>query len=150
MNDLRLQISVRFNRQDSDCDWKLEAARAAGAGIEVEDTFFRDEIRDVGVAVEDCREFCGHGIEVQGFEVVQHVDVEAGVGRVLDEHDFGFGKLGAGAFSVDVAANGGDGSDLGEFGQYRGIADIADMQYALDAFESGRDFRAKETVGIRR
>lgn len=141
-------MSIRFNRQDSDCDWKFEAARAAGAGIEVEDAFFRDEIWNVGVAVEDSGKFGGRRIEVEGFEVMQHVDVEAGVGRVLDEHDFSFGQLGAGAFSVDVAANGGYGSDLSEFGQYRGIADVADMQYAVDTLESGSDFRAKEAVGI--
>jgi hypothetical protein len=136
------------NFQQADCDWKIEAARAAGAGVEVEDAFFRDEIRHVGVAVEDGGEFGSGGVEVKSLEIVEHVDVEACVGRVLDEHDFGFGQLCAGAFSVNIAANGGDRSDFGEFGQYRGIADVADMQDAVDALESGSDFGTKETVGI--
>jgi hypothetical protein len=141
-------LSVRINLQNSDCDWKLEAAGAAGAGVEIEHAFFCDEIWDVGVAVEDCGEFCRCRVEVESLEVVEHVDVEAGVGRVLDEHDFGFGQLAAEAFPVDVSANGGDGSDFGEFGQYRGIADVADMQYAVDALEGGSDFRTEEAVGI--
>ena len=100
------------------------------------------------MTVEDGGEFGCSRIEMQGFEVMQHVNVEARMARVFNEHDFGFGQLGAEAFSVDVAADGGDGSDFGEFGQYRGIADVADMQYAVDALESGSDFRAKEAVGI--
>jgi hypothetical protein len=148
MNEFGLQLSEHADGQQADCDRELEATRAAGAGIEIEHSLLRDEIGDVGVAVEDSGEFGCGGIEVQGFEVVKHVDVEAGVGRVLDEHDFGFGQLDAGTFAVDIAANGCDGSDLGELGQYRGIADVADMQDTVDTFESGGDFRAKETVGI--
>jgi hypothetical protein len=148
VNDLGFQFSERADCQQADCDWKFEAAGAAGAGIEIEHAFLRDEIWNMRVAMEDGGEFCCGGIEVQGFEVVQHVDVEAGVVRVFDEHDVGFGQLSAEAFSVDVAADRRDRSDLRELGQYRGIADVADMQDTVDTFESGGDFRAKETVGI--
>jgi predicted Rdx family selenoprotein len=148
VNDLRLQMSVRFDRQDSDCDWKLKAPWAAGARVEVEHAFFRDEIRDVGVAVEDGGKFGCRGIEVQGFEVVQHIDVEAGVGRVFDEDDFGFGQLAAEAFSVDVATNRCDGSDLSEFVEDGWFADVAEMKNAVDALESGSNFRAEEAVGV--
>jgi hypothetical protein len=100
------------------------------------------------MAVKYGREFCCRWIEVECLEIVEHINIEAYVRRVLDEDDFGFGQFGARTFSVDVAANGRDRSDFGEFSQYRGIADVADMQYAVDALESGSDFRAKETVGI--
>ena len=133
VDDLRLQLSVRINRQNSYCDWKFEAARAAGAGVEIEHAFFRDEIRDVGVAVEDGGEFGCGGIEVEGFEVVQHVDIEAGVGRVVDEDDVGFGELGAGAFAVDVAANGGDGSDFGKVIEDGNFSYVATVKNAVDA-----------------
>jgi hypothetical protein len=133
-----------------DGDWKLEAARAAGAGVEVEHAFFRDEIGDVGVAVEDGGEFGGGGIEVEGFEVVQHVEVEAGVGRVFDEDDFGFGELGAGAFAVDVAADGGDGSDFGELIEDGDFSYVATVENAVDALEGGQRLRGGGGRGCRR
>jgi hypothetical protein len=148
VNDPRLQMSVRFDRQNSDRDWEFKAAGTAGAGVEVEDALLRNEIGNVGMAVEDGGEFGCGGIEAQSLEIVEHVDAEAGSGRILDEDDVGFGQLGAGAFAVDVAANGGDGSYFGEFVEDGGIADIADMQDTVDALESGSDFRAKETVGV--
>ena len=100
------------------------------------------------MAVEDGGKFGGGGVQVERFEVVEHVDVEACVRRIFDEDDFGFGQFAACAFSVDVAANGGDGGDFGEFGQYKGIAHVADMQDAVDALESWSDFGAEEAVGI--
>jgi hypothetical protein len=106
-------------------------------------------IGHVGVAVEDDGEFGGGGIEVEGFEVVEHIEVEAGVGRVLDENDFGFGKFGAGAFAVDVAADGGDGGDFGELVEDGDFSHVTDVQNAVDAAESGSDFRTEETVSVR-
>jgi hypothetical protein len=148
VNDPRLQVSVGFDRQNSDGDGQLKAARAAGAGIEVEDAFLRDEIGNVSVAVKDSGEFGCGWIEMESLEVVQHVDVEAGVGRVFDEDDFGFGKFATDAFSVDVAANGGNGSDFGELVEDGDFSYVAAVQDTVDALESGSDFRTKETVGV--
>ena len=68
---------IPLNFEKADGDGQFEAARAAGAGVEVEHAFFRDEIGHVRVAVEDGGEFgCGR-IEVEGLEVVEHVDVAA-------------------------------------------------------------------------
>jgi hypothetical protein len=92
--------------QDSDRYGEVEAAGAAGAGVEVEDSFFGDVVGDVGVAGEDGGEFGGGGVEVDRFEVVEQVEV-----AVFEEDDFGFGEFAAGAFAVDVAADGGDGGD---------------------------------------
>ena len=103
----------------------------------------------MGVAVEDSGELCCGGIEVEGLEVVQHVDIEAAVGPVLDKDDFGFGEAGAGAFAVDVAANGGDGSDFGKVIEDGDFSYVATVEDAVDALESGSDFRAEEAVGIR-
>ena len=145
---MRLQASVRFDRQNSDCYRKLEAARAAGAWVEVEDAFLRDEIRDVGMAMEDGCEFGGGGVEVEALEVVQHVDVEAGVGRVFDEDDVGFGQPGAWAFAVDVAANGRYRRNLLQSLKDRRSAHVAEMEDAVDALEGGRDFGTEEAVGV--
>ena len=148
INDLRFQVTVGSDRQHSDCDRQIEAAGAAGAGVEVEDAFFRDEVRDVGMAVEDSGEFGGDGIEVEGLEVVQHVDVQAGVGRVFDEDDVGFGEASARTIDVDVAADGLGGSNFGEFVEDGGFAHVAAVKNAVDAGESGQDFGAEEAVGI--
>jgi len=153
-HNLCLQLSTRIRRQKSDRDRQLEAAWAAGAGVEIEHAFLRDEIGDVGVAVKDGGELGGGGIEVQGFEVVEHVEIETRVRRVLDEDDFGFGQLAARAFDVDVAANGGDGSDLGELIEDGDFSYVATVEDAVDAQEGGaaqcrKYFGAKEAVGIR-
>ena len=153
MNDLRFQMSVWFDRQYSDGYWQVEAAWAAGARIEIEDSFLRDEIRDVGVAVEDGGELRRRRIQVQCLQVVEHVEVEAGVRRALDEDDVGFRELGAGAFAVDVAADGGDGSDPGEFvedGDFSYVAAVQDTVHAREgrAAKRGKDFRPKQAVGI--
>ena len=131
------QLSNFPHRQKANRYGKLEAAGAAGAGVEIENAFLRDVIRDVGMAVEDGGEFGGNGIEVEGLEVVEHIDVEAGVGRILDEDDVGFGQLAAGAFSVDVAADGGDGSDPGEFIEDGDFSYVATVEDAVDAREGG-------------
>ena len=86
---------------------------------------------------------------MQGLEVVEHVDVETGMGRVLDEDDVGFGELAARAFAVDVAADGGDGRDLGEIFENGHFAHVATVKNAIDAGEGRKDFRAEKAVSIR-
>lgn len=147
-DDPRFQLSVFGFVEQPDGDGQLEAAGAAGARVEVEHAFLRDKIRDVGVAVEDGGEFGGRGVEVKRLEVVEHVDVEAGVGRVFDEDDVGFGEFCAGAADVDIAADGGDGCDFGEFGEDGDFADVAKVEDAVDAAEGGCDLRAEEAVGV--
>ena len=100
------------------------------------------------MAVEDGGEFGGDGVEVEGLEVVQHVDIEAGVGWVFDENNVGFGEAGARTIDVDVAADGRDGSDFGEIVEDGGFAHIAEVEDAVDTGESGQDFGAEEAVGI--
>jgi hypothetical protein len=79
---------------------------------------------------------------------VEHIEIEAGVRRVLNEDNVGFWKLAAGAFSVDVAADGGDGSDLGEFIEDGDFSYVATVEDAVNAVEGGSDFGAEEAVGI--
>lgn len=87
----------------------------------------------MGVAVEDGGEFGGRRVEMESLEVVQHIDVETGAGRVLDEGDVGLGEAGARTIYVDVSANGGDRSDFGEIVEDGGFADVAAVQDAVDA-----------------
>ena len=91
---------------EAEGDRQLEAAGTAGAGVEVEDSFLGDVVGDVGVAVKDGGELGGGGVEVDGLEVVEEIEV-----AVFKEDDFGFGKFGTGAFAVNVAADGGDRGD---------------------------------------
>jgi len=149
VDDLGCEFVAGAEVESSDGDRKVEAARAAGAGVEVEDAFFCIEVWDVGVAVENGGKFGGRGIEVEGFEVVEHVEVDALVRRVLDENDVGFGEIGAGAVAIDVAADGGDGSDFGELVEDGDFADVADVEDAVDTVESGDDFRAEQAMGVR-
>jgi hypothetical protein len=99
--------------------------------------------------MEDGGELGGGGIEVKGLKVVQHVDVEAGVGWVFDEDNFGFRQLGAGTIDIDIAADGGDGSNFGEFIEDGDFSYVATVKNAVDASEGGSDFRAEEAVGVR-
>ncbi len=140
---------MHIHRQKPHGHRQVEAARAAGAWVEVEDAFLRDEIWDMSVAVEDGGKSGCYGVEVEGLKAVEHVEVKARVGRVLDEDDVGFGQLAAGAFAVDVAADGGDGSDLLELGQDGEFSHVAAVKDSLDAGEGWQDFGTKEAVGIR-
>jgi hypothetical protein len=148
VNDLRLHLAVLRQGQESDGYRQLKPARTAGAGIEVEHAFFRVVIRHVGVAVEDGGEFGCSGIEMESFEIVQHVEVEARVRRIFDEDDFSFRELGAGAVLVDVAADGGDRSDFGELVEDGDFADVTDMEDAVDAAKCGSDFGSEKAVGV--
>ncbi len=68
--------------------------------------------------------------------------------RIFDEDDFGFRQLGAGAFAIDVAADGGDGRDFGELVEDGDLAHVADVEDVVDAAECWGDFRAEEAVGV--
>ena len=65
----------------------------------------------VGVAGDDDGNAGGFWGEVEVVDGVKHVEEAA-----AELEDFGGGEEGAGAVGVDVAADGGDGSDLGEGG----------------------------------
>jgi hypothetical protein len=117
-------------------DGELKAARAAGAGVEVEDAILCVVVRHVSMAVENDSEFGCGGIEVQGLEVVEYVEVAA-----FSEKDFGFGKFGAGAFAIDVAANGSDGRDFGELVEDGDFAHVAYVKDLIDAFEIRSNLR---------
>ncbi len=149
MDDFRLQVPEGGHGEQADGDGQLEAARAAGAGIEVKHAFLGVVVGHVSVTVEDSGEFGGSGIEVEGLEVVKHIDVEAGVGRVLDQDDFGFRELGAGSFAIDVAADCCHRCELFQSFEDRRFADIADVEDAVDAAECWSDFGAEETMSVR-
>ena len=129
--------------EEAEGDGEVEAAGAAGAGVEVEDSFFGDVVGDVGVAVKDGGEFGGGGVEVDGLEVVEEIEV-----AVFKEDDFGFGEFGAGAFAVDVAADGGDGGDGAQLVEDGDFADVAEVEDVVNAFKGGENLGAEEAVGV--
>ncbi len=87
------------------------------------------------VAVEDGGEFGGGWIEVEGLEIVEHVEVFAGVGRVLDKDDFGFGELSARAFAVDVASDRSYRCNLLQSFKDQRSANVATVKNAVDTGE---------------
>jgi hypothetical protein len=138
-----MEFAVWPDGQQADGHWEFEAARAAGAGIEVEHSLFVYEVGDMRVAVEHGGEPSGCWIEVERAQVVEHVDIAVG-----DEDDFGFGEFAARAFAIDIAAYGCDWSDLAQLFEDGDFADVAEVKDAVDTGESGSYFWAEEAVGV--
>jgi len=85
----------------------------------------------------------GRGIQIDFFQVMQHVDADA-----ADARDFGFrNRAGPGA-GVIVSANDNNGSNRLQVANHFGVADIAGVKNQLDAVERGRDFRPHETMRV--
>lgn len=89
-------------------DGEVEAAGTGAAGVQVEDSVVVLDGGLVGMAAEDDADACCLRIQIQIFERVNHVDEAAGEFDGLSRWEGG-----AGAVGVDVAADGGDGSDAG-------------------------------------
>lgn len=143
MRNSGFEIALGGDSEEGYGNRKIEAARTAGARVEVEDAFTGVEIRRVGVAGENRGEAAGGWVEAQGFEVVEHVDVAA-----FGEGDLGLRQLGALPFPVDIAANGGDGRDLAQFFKDGEIAHVATVEDPVDAGEGGRNFGTEEAVCV--
>jgi len=141
-------MAFAVHSERADGDGEVEAAGAAGAGVEVEDTAFVGDAGDVGVAVENGCESPGHGIKMEGVQVVEHVDVAGFLLQIFDEDDFGFGEFATGAFTVDVAADGGYWGDFAEVVEDGDFAYVAQVKNARDTGEGGEDFGAEEAVGV--
>jgi hypothetical protein len=124
-------------------DGEVEAAGAAASGVEVEDALAVLDAWLVGVAVEDDAEAGGLGLDVEVGKVVEHVDEAA-----AELEGFGGGEVGAGAVAVDVAANGGDGSNVAEGFEDVGVADVAGVEDVVDAREEREKLWAEEAVGV--
>jgi hypothetical protein len=137
------EFAVIVYGQQANRDWQFKAARAAGAGVEVEDALLLVEVGHVGVAEEDGGELSGGWVEVKGVQVVEHVDVTA-----LDEDYIGLRELTTRAFAVYVAANGGDGGDLLKLLEDGDLADVAEVKDAVDAGECGQNLGTEEAVGV--
>ena len=126
--DLRPAPQDFAEGEQADGHWKLEAAWAARAGIEVKNALASVEVGDVGVAEEDGSEFAGGRVKVERVQVVEHVDV-----AVRNEDHIGFGEFAAGAGAVDVAADRGDGGDFGQLFEDRDLPNVAEVQDTFDA-----------------
>src|SRR6185437_9092879 len=143
MNNFRFEIAFGGDGEQRYGHRQIEAARPAGAGIQIEDAFALIEIGDVSVAGEDSGEAAGGGIEMEGLEVVKHVDVEA-----FGKGDLSLRQLGALPFPVDVATDGGDGRDFAEFLKDGEFAHVAAMEDEVHAGKHGDDFGTEEAVRV--
>jgi hypothetical protein len=95
------------------------------------------------VAEEDGGELGGGGVEMQGGEVVEQVEVVA-----FKEDDFSFRELAAWAFAVGVATDGGDGGELAQFLEDGDFADVAEVEDGFDSGQGGSDFGTEQAVGV--
>lgn len=143
MDDLGAGCCSGFDGEHADCWREVEAAWAAGAGIEVQHTFSPIDAGPVGVAVEDGGEFRRDGIETKRAEIVEQIEVVA-----FEEQNVGFGQAAAGAVAINVPTYCVKGSDLFESLENRGVADVTQMQDVIDASQGGNHFRTQKTVGV--
>jgi len=116
-------------------DGEVESSRAARARVYIEDAFVAADFRFVAVAVKDAAEACGGGIEVELADVVEQVEVVVG-----ERDDLGCRQEGTGAMCVDVAADGGDWGDFGESAEDFRVADVAEVEDVVGAFEKRKEF----------
>lgn len=124
-------------------DGELEAAWAGAAGVEVEDSVVGCDRGLVGVAADDAGDSGGVWVDIQPVDGVDEVEETA------SEFDgFGFGKLGADAVDVDIAADRGDRGDLAEGVEDVGVANVAGVEDVVDTGEGGERFGAQQAVGV--
>lgn len=142
MHDLRPQL-FSFDFEKPDGDRQTEAARAARTRIEIEHASLVNEIRDVGVTVEDSGEFGRSGVEVQGVQIVQQVEI-----TIAGQRDLCLGKLRALAAGVNVAAHRDHGRNLLKLSQDGDFANVAEVENLLDALEGRQNLRPQQAVSV--
>ncbi len=132
------------NAKSPNADREFEAARPRAGWIEVEHTVSRLVHRSVGVAANDGSKSCGGWIEVQLFQIVEHVKREP-----ASFNHFGLRKRVATGTAVDVSPNSLDGRNATELVEDIGRAYVTCMQDEIGAAQSFDCFRAKQAVRVR-
>jgi hypothetical protein len=84
------------------------------------------------VAAENDREFGSGGIKMERAQIVEKVEV-----AIFDKQDFSFREMAARAAIVHVSTNGSDRGDFAQGIKDDRIADVAEMEDAFNAGESG-------------
>ena len=147
--DLRLQVDDfggggwGFQVQPGEGDGEREAAGTAASGIEIKDVVAVLDERLMGVAVDDDGDSGCTGVEVEVVDGVEHVDEAA-----VELDGFGCREIGAGAVEIDVAANGGDGSDRAESVKDVGVADVAGVEDVVGTGDGGEELGTEQAVGV--
>ena len=98
----------------------------------------------MGVAVEDGGEFGGGGVEVEGLQVVEHIDVAGPSTRTTSVS----GSLAQEPLGSTLPRMAVTGAIFFELARMEDLADVAEVQNAIDAFERGSDFGAEQAVGV--
>jgi hypothetical protein len=128
VNKLGFKITTFANIQQPGCDWQFKSTRPARPGIKVENALPFVKIRPMRMAVEHCSKFARHWVQVERTQVVEHVHI-----AVANENDIGFRQLAAWALAVNVSADRRDWGNLFQFLENGGVADISQVQNALNA-----------------
>lgn len=124
-------------------DGQGKPAWAGAARVEVQNAVVSFDLWLVGVAVEDDGHAGGLRLDIEIVQSVDHVDQAAG-----ELYGLGGREGGAGAGTVDVAANGGEGGDLAEGVEDGWVAYVAGVEDVVDAAEGHDGFGAEEAVGV--
>lgn len=117
-------------------DGELEAAGAGAPGVEVGNAISGFDLGLVRVAADDHGDAGSFGVHVEVVDGVNEVEEVAG-----QLNDFGLGEQGAGAEEVDVAADGGDRSNLAENVENGWVADVTGVEDVVDTCEGSNGFR---------
>jgi len=144
LEDSGLQLPILVDRDPTAGDGELEAARAAGAGVHVEDAFVSADLGFVTVAAEDACEACRCGVEVQLMHVVEQIEFFASEGDQL-----GLRQLRARPLRVDVAANRGEWRDVGQGFEDGRVAYVAEMQNMIRTGQQRQQFRPQQPMRVR-
>lgn len=141
--DLRVEESIRADGQMPYRGWQIKAARAAGAGIHEENAPMPFDKRPMSVAEQNSREPCCRRIQAHCRAVMQKIQVVS-----FKEEHIGFWQLAARASAINIAANSVYRCDLSQGFENGSIADVAQMQNALDTGEEGQNLRTEQAVGV--
>jgi hypothetical protein len=123
---------------------QLKPPRSCAARVEVQHALFHFNFRLMTVAVDDCVDSCGFGLQIEPSQIMQHVDRDA-----ADFDDFSLRKGSCPRFGVDVAANRSNRSNLRERVEYFRIADVPRMQDAIGSAQSFDSLTPQQAVCVR-
>ena len=98
----------------------------------------------MGVTAHDHMDVCCDGIEVEIGDGMDEIEE-----MVLEFDGFGRREKRGVALTIDVAANGGDGSEVAKAIEDWSLTDVSGMEDVIGGGEGGERLGAKQTMGIR-
>src|SRR4051794_26307301 len=130
--------------QKSNGNGQRKSSWAGAARVEVQHPVSPCDARLVRVTTDHGRNFRRRWDQIQLMHIVEHVNRIARQFEPLRSR-----QLGTGTASIDVAANGSEGSEKTKLLKDRDVAHVAAMENVIRAAQSIQGFRAKEAMRVR-